>query len=64
MAETVGTEPAPLAEVPNRTGMGPHGIPRKDPEAQRQKVEFLVNGRVIDVCGQAGSCYTGGWAGP
>ena len=62
--EILGTEPAPLSEVPNRTGKDPHSLPRRDPEAQRQKVEFLVNGRVIDVCGQAGSCYAGGWAGP
>jgi hypothetical protein len=60
---TVGTTPAPLAEVPNRAGTDPHGRPRKDPNAQRQKVEFLLNGRVIDVCGPA-SCYVDGYAGP
>jgi hypothetical protein len=60
---TVGTAPAPLAEVPNRTGADPHGRPRKDPEAQRQKVEFMLNGRVIDVCG-ADSCYVDGYTGP
>ena len=32
--------------------------------AQRQKVEFLLNGRVIDVCGQAQPCYVDGWTGP
>jgi len=60
---TVGTDPAPLAEVPNRTGADPHGRPRKDPEAQRQKVEFLLNGDVIEVCG-ARPCYVDGYAGP
>jgi hypothetical protein len=60
---TVGTEPAPLGEVPNRAGTDPHGRPRKDPEAQRQKVEFMLNGNVIDVCGPA-SCYVDGYAGP
>jgi hypothetical protein len=59
----VGTEPAPLAEVPNRTGADPHSLPRRDPEAQRQKVEFMLNGSVIDVCGPA-SCYVDGYAGP
>jgi hypothetical protein len=61
--QPVGTPPAPLAEVPNRTGADPHGRPRKDPEAQRQKVEFMLNGRVIDVCGNF-PCYVDGYAGP
>ena len=60
---TVGTGPAPLAELPNRTGADPHGRPRKDPEAQRQKVEFMLNGNVIDVCG-ATPCYVDGYTGP
>jgi hypothetical protein len=60
---TVGTSPAPLAEVPNRVGADPHGRPRKDPEAQRQKVEFMLEGRVIDVCGTR-PCYVDGYAGP
>jgi hypothetical protein len=59
----VGTSPAPLAEVPNRTGADPHGRPRKDLNAQRQKVEFMLEGRVIDVCGSF-SCYVDGYAGP
>jgi hypothetical protein len=60
---TVGTDPAPLAEEPNRTGADPHSRPRKDPEAQRQKVEFLVNGDVMDVCGAA-PCRVDGYTGP
>ena len=60
---TVGTEPAPLAEIPNRTGADPHGRPRKDPNAQQQKVEFMLNGNVIDVCGSA-PCYVDGYTGP
>ena len=60
---TVGTGPAPLAEIPNRTGADPHGRPRKDPSAQDQKVEFLLNGHVIDLCGSA-PCYVDGYAGP
>ncbi len=60
---TVGTEPAPLAEIPNRTGADPHGRPRKDPNAQQQKVEFMLNGDVIDVCGSA-PCYVDGYTGP
>jgi hypothetical protein len=60
---TVGTDPAPLGEVPNRSGADPHGRPRKDPAAQDQKVEFLLNGNVIDVCGAA-PCYVDGYTGP
>ena len=61
--ETVGTDPAPLAAVPNRSGADPHGRPRKDPAAQDQKVEFLLNGTVVDVCGSA-PCYVDGYTGP
>ena len=60
---TVGTNPAPLAEEPNRSGADPHGRPRKDPAAQNQKVEFMLNGDVIDVCG-ASPCYVDGYTGP
>ena len=60
---TVGTDAPPLEEVPNRSGADPHGRPRKDPNAQIQKVEFMLNGNVIDVCGAA-SCYVDGYAGP
>ncbi|HYH59723.1 MAG TPA: hypothetical protein VD790_10965 [Thermoleophilaceae bacterium] len=61
--ETAGTGPAPLGEEPNRTGADPHGRPRKDPNAQEQKVEFMLNGSVIDVCG-AFPCYVDGYTGP
>jgi hypothetical protein len=60
---TVGTNPQPLEEVPNRSGADPHGRPRKDPNAQIQKVEFMLNGNVIDVCGSA-PCYVDGYTGP
>ena len=50
-------------EVPNRSGADPHGRPRKDPNAQIQKVEFMLNGDVIDVCGSA-PCYVDGYTGP
>jgi hypothetical protein len=61
--ETVGTNPAPLEEVPNRSGADPHGRPRKDPNAQMQKVEFMLRGVVIDVCG-SDPCYVDGYTGP
>jgi hypothetical protein len=60
---TVGTGPQPLQEVPNRSGADPHGRPRKDPNAQIQKVEFMLNGDVMDVCGST-PCYVDGYTGP
>jgi hypothetical protein len=60
---TVGTPPAPLEDLPNREGADPHGRPRKDPHAQDQKLEFMLNGDVIDVCG-ASPCYVDGYTGP
>jgi hypothetical protein len=60
---TVGTDAPPLEEVPNRSGADPHGRPRKDPNAQMQKLEFMLNGDVIDVCGSA-PCYVDGYTGP
>ena len=61
--ETVGTNPAPLEEFPNRSGADPHSGPRRAPNGQDQKVEFLLNGDVIDVCGSS-PCYAAGYTGP
>jgi hypothetical protein len=38
-------------------------MPRRSPDARRQKSEFLrTDGRIVDVCG--GPCYAGSWSGP
>jgi hypothetical protein len=59
-----GTPPPPLQNVPNRGGEDPHGDPRADPAARRQKSEFLkTDGRVVDVCG-GGPCFANGYTGP
>lgn len=59
-----GTPPAPLENVPNREGQDPHGHPRAEAAARRQKSEFLrIGGRVVDVCG-GGPCYANGYTGP
>jgi len=51
-----GVATPPIDNRPPRPELGygadPHSFPRKDPQAQRQKGEFLKsNGRVINVCG-------------
>jgi len=49
-----GAPAQPLVNVPPRIGDDPHGDPRNDPDARRQKAEFLKpDGVVIDVCGAA-----------
>ncbi|MEA2330681.1 MAG: hypothetical protein QOH58_819 [Thermoleophilaceae bacterium] len=62
-AETLGTDPPPLTNVPNRAGDDPHSAPRSSVDARVQKSEFLkVGGSVIDVCA-ARPCYADGWTG-
>jgi hypothetical protein len=40
-----------LTNLPPREGEDPHGDPRADPDARRQKSEFLQpDGAVVDVC--------------
>ena len=47
-----GAAPTPLDNRPPRTGEDPHGDPRSNPEARRQKSEFLrPDGGFVDVCG-------------
>jgi hypothetical protein len=59
-----GTPPPPRRNVPNRAGEDPHGHPRSEAAARRQKSEFLrIGGRVVDVCG-GGPCYAAGYTGP
>jgi hypothetical protein len=46
-----GTPPPPLVNLAPRDGRDPHGDPRSDPDARRQKSEFLrSDGRFVDVC--------------
>ncbi len=51
-----GADLPPLGNVPPRTGEDPHSDPRKSPQAQQQKSEFLqTGGTLIDVC-SGGPC--------
>jgi hypothetical protein len=60
----IGTEPPPLANLPNRTGEDPHGLPRSTP-AEQQLVSDFFNGAVqkTDRCNK-GPCYSGSFTGP
>jgi hypothetical protein len=52
--------PPPTTNTPPTLGDDPHGHPRADPDARRQKSAFLDDpGAVIDVCG-GGPCYADG----
>ena len=48
-----GSDPIPIDAVPPSTSRDPHGDPRNDPEARRQKAAFLFEGELIDVCDAA-----------
>ncbi len=49
-----GAPVPPLVNLAPQEGEDPHEDPRADPEARRQKAEFLkTDGAVIDVCGGA-----------
>jgi hypothetical protein len=61
---TMGVDPPPTDEVPDRGGQDPHGAPRADSSNREQKSQFLqIGGKVVDVCGTH-PCYAGGWTGP
>ena len=61
---TIGTEPPPYANLPNRTGEDPHGAPRAAP-AEQQLVSDFFEGAIqrTDRCGGK-ACYAGSFTGP
>jgi hypothetical protein len=63
-SSTIGTEPPPYENLPNRTGEDPHGAPRA-PEAEQQLVSDFFNGAIqkSDNCNH-GPCYAGTFTGP
>jgi hypothetical protein len=62
--KTVGTQPPPYANLPNRTGEDPHSLPRAT-AAEQQLVSDFFGGSVptTDRCGKA-PCYSGSFTGP
>jgi hypothetical protein len=53
-----GSDPIPVEAVPPSTSRDPHGDPRNDRTARRQKATFLFDGELIDVCGRAACAIT------
>ncbi len=62
--ETIGTEPPPYENLPNRVGEDPHGLPRAT-AAEQQLVSDFFDGAILqrDDCG-GGPCYARGFSGP
>jgi hypothetical protein len=60
----LGTEPPPYENLPNRTGVDPHGDPRAS-AAEQQLVSDFFDGAILqrDDCG-GGPCFAGGFSGP
>jgi hypothetical protein len=61
---TVGTEPPPWENLPNRVGEDPHSLPRAT-AAEQQLVSDFFEGAIhgSDSCG-GGPCYSGTFTGP
>jgi hypothetical protein len=63
-AKTLGVEPPPYENLPDRTGEDPHGAPRAA-AAEQQLVSHFFEGAIqqSDTCG-GGPCYAGTFTGP
>ena len=61
----IGTDPPPIENLPNRTGVDPHGHPRVAPAEMQMVSDFLrpdALSAITDTC--LGPCYAGGFTGP
>ncbi len=63
-AQTIGTEPPPYENLPNRVGEDPHSLPRAT-AAEQQLVSDFFDGAILhaDDCG-GGPCFSGTFTGP
>jgi hypothetical protein len=63
-SSTIGTEPPPYENLPNRSGEDPHSAPRAAP-AEQQLVSDFFNGAILksDNC-KMRACYAGSFTGP
>ena len=62
----IGTDPPPVANLPNRTGEDPHGDPRVAPEEMQMVSDFLqpdAQSQITDTCAPL-ACFAGGFTGP
>jgi hypothetical protein len=63
-ASTIGVDPPPLTNTPDRSGQDPHGAPRAAVAEQQLVAGFLQpHGVITDTCGGK-PCYAGSWTGP
>ncbi len=65
-AETIGTDPPPITNTPNRSGEDPHGDPRVDPQEMQMVSDFLrpdAQSNITDTCGGL-PCFAGIFNGP
>ena len=61
----IGTDPPPIENLPNRTGVDPHSDPRVDPAEMQMVSDFLrpdAQSAITDTC--LGPCYAGGFTDP
>ena len=61
----LGTDPPPITNQPNRSGLDPHGDPRVAPAEMQMVSDFLrpdAQSAITDTC--LGPCYAGGFTGP
>jgi len=64
LGETIGVEPPPYENLPNRIGEDPHEAPRRAPAEQQLVSDFFAGAiQVGDNCG-GGPCYAGSFTGP
>ena len=61
----LGTNPPPIANIPNRPGADPHELPRRTPEEQQMVSTFLqpdADSHIFDTC--LGPCFDFTFSGP
>jgi hypothetical protein len=64
--EVLGTDPPPIPNIPNRSGVDPHGEPRDTPAEQQMVSDFLrpdAQSQITDTC-NGGPCYSLNFSGP
>jgi hypothetical protein len=64
--DEIGTDPPPIENVPNRSGVDPHGDPRVAPGAMQMISDFLrpdPQSFITDTC-FGRPCFAGGFTGP
>jgi hypothetical protein len=63
---TLGTDPPPIENLPNRTGTDPHGQPRLAAAEQQMVSDFLQKNKkskITNTCKPL-ACFAGGFLGP